>query len=72
VDYIGEKLGCYKVGFDFFKLGPISRRKITDMIVKNILDCSPEKEAFYEKCGYEKRGTEMHRYFDAESVEHGV
>ncbi|KAH8648298.1 acyl-CoA N-acyltransferase [Tricladium varicosporioides] len=50
LDYIGEKVGCYK----------------------NILDCRPEKEAFYEKCGYEKRGTEMHRYLDTESVKHGV
>lgn len=28
---------------------------------KNILNCSPEKETFYVKCGYESSGTEMAR-----------
>lgn len=26
---------------------------------KVLLNCSPENEAFYEKCGYKKGGTEM-------------
>lgn len=31
---------------------------------KCILDCSPENEGFYQKCRYEKSGTEMSRYFE--------
>lgn len=30
---------------------------------KSILNCSPEKEAFYLKCGYHRSGTEMHHDF---------
>ncbi|KAF2429478.1 acyl-CoA N-acyltransferase [Tothia fuscella] len=39
---------------------------------KTILDCSPNKEGFYVKCGYEKAGSEMHNYYDHEAEEHGV
>jgi glucosamine-phosphate N-acetyltransferase len=39
---------------------------------KVILDCSPENEGFYQKCGYEKAGTEMSLYFDGrEGYERG-
>ncbi|KAJ8071252.1 hypothetical protein OCU04_001586 [Sclerotinia nivalis] len=34
---------------------------------KSILDCGEKKRAFYEKCGYEGRGYEMHHYHDPES-----
>lgn len=30
---------------------------------KNILNCGPQNEAFYVKCGYHNSGTEMSRYF---------
>ncbi|KAF8864460.1 acyl-CoA N-acyltransferase [Acephala macrosclerotiorum] len=39
---------------------------------KTILDCSPKNAAFYEKCGYEKAGQEMHHYYDANAQKHGV
>ena len=39
---------------------------------QTILDCAPRNEGFYVKCGYEKAGTEMHRYYDHEAMEHGV
>ncbi|KAG4436557.1 hypothetical protein IFR05_007952 [Cadophora sp. M221] len=39
---------------------------------KTILDCSPAKEGFYVKCGYEKAGLEMHCYYDAEAQKHRV
>jgi len=39
---------------------------------KTILDCSPEKEGFYVKCGYEKAGSEMHHYYDPQAEEYGV
>ena len=32
---------------------------------KSILNCSPEKEAFYAKCGYTRSGTEMYHEFVA-------
>jgi len=50
LDYVAEKVGCYKT----------------------ILDTSEEKEGFYEKCGYEKAGSEMHHFFDAEAEERGI
>ncbi|KPI42187.1 Glucosamine 6-phosphate N-acetyltransferase [Cyphellophora attinorum] len=28
------------------------------------LDCAPQNEGFYEKCGYHKGGTEMSQYFE--------
>lgn len=31
---------------------------------KNILNCGPQNEPFYVKCGYHNSGTEMSRYFD--------
>jgi glucosamine-phosphate N-acetyltransferase len=31
---------------------------------KCILDCGPQNEKFYEKCGYAKAGTEMSLYFE--------
>ncbi|TGO12760.1 hypothetical protein BTUL_0082g00040 [Botrytis tulipae] len=34
---------------------------------KSILDCGAKKVPFYEKCGYEGRGFEMHHYHDPES-----
>ncbi|CUM68208.1 uncharacterized protein PRCAT00005929001 [Priceomyces carsonii] len=30
---------------------------------KVILDCSPHNEPFYEKCGYQNKGTEMEKRF---------
>ncbi|KAN0095129.1 acyl-CoA N-acyltransferase [Hyaloscypha variabilis] len=50
LDYVAEKVGCYKT----------------------ILDTSEGKEGFYEKCGYEKAGSEMHHFFDAEAQERGI
>ncbi|KAH8764072.1 glucosamine 6-phosphate N-acetyltransferase [Hyaloscypha finlandica] len=50
LDYVAEKVGCYK----------------------NILDTSEGKEGFYNKCGYEKAGSEMHHFFDAEAQERGI
>lgn len=31
---------------------------------KNILNCGPQNEPFYVKCGYHNSGTEMSHYFD--------
>lgn len=31
---------------------------------KNILNCGPQNEPFYVKCGYHNSGIEMSRYFD--------
>lgn len=31
---------------------------------KNILNCGPQNEPFYVKCGYDNSGTEMSHYFD--------
>ena len=39
---------------------------------QTILDCSPAKEGFYIKCGYEKAGLEMHCYYDAGAQKHRV
>jgi len=39
---------------------------------KTILDCSPKNAAFYEKCGYEKAGQEMHHYYDPKAREYHV
>jgi len=39
---------------------------------QTILDCSPAKEGFYIKCGYEKAGLEMHCYYDADAQKHRV
>ncbi|KAI1077580.1 acyl-CoA N-acyltransferase [Whalleya microplaca] len=33
---------------------------------KNILNCGPQNEPFYVKCGYHNSGIEMSRYFEAE------
>jgi len=33
---------------------------------KTILDCSPENEPFYVKCGYHTSGAEMSHYFEEE------
>jgi glucosamine-phosphate N-acetyltransferase len=32
--------------------------------LKTILNCSPEKSGFYEKCGYSKGGLDMSRKFE--------
>jgi len=39
---------------------------------KTILDCSPNNTGFYEKCGYEQAGCEMHHYYDSEAEKNGV
>lgn len=31
---------------------------------KNILNCGPQNEPFYVKCGYKNSGTEMSHYFE--------
>ncbi|KAF3765191.1 acyl-CoA N-acyltransferase [Cryphonectria parasitica EP155] len=31
---------------------------------KNILNCGPQNEPFYAKCGYDNSGTEMSHYFE--------
>jgi glucosamine-phosphate N-acetyltransferase len=33
---------------------------------KTILDCSPENEPFYVKCGYHNSGVEMSHYYEEE------
>ena len=68
LDHIAEQVGCYKVRFP---QGSILKQG-TNKRAKTILDCSPEKEGFYVKCGYEKAGSEMHHYYDHEAEEHGV
>ncbi|KAF4629067.1 hypothetical protein G7Y89_g9082 [Cudoniella acicularis] len=39
---------------------------------KTILNCSPETEGFYEKCGYKKSGSEMHHYYNAVAEEYEI
>jgi glucosamine-phosphate N-acetyltransferase len=72
LDFIAghESVGCYKVHKD-----PSACHVVSTMLIhlnQVILDCSPENEGFYEKCSYEKAGSEMHRYFDAEAEKEGV
>jgi glucosamine-phosphate N-acetyltransferase len=68
LDSVAEQVGCYKVrnrskpGYE----APLTRRPQT------ILDCSPQNEGFYVKCGYEKAGSEMHHYYDQGALDHGV
>lgn len=45
---------------------------LANKLFQTILDCSPDKEAFYVKCGYEKAGSEMQHYYDPEAEKYGV
>ncbi|RDL29947.1 uncharacterized protein BP5553_10574 [Venustampulla echinocandica] len=54
--HIAEHVGCYKACISLL----------------TILDCHPEREGFYLKCGYEKRGLEMHRYHDPVAQKYSV
>ncbi|KAH6716596.1 acyl-CoA N-acyltransferase [Leptodontidium sp. 2 PMI_412] len=64
-DQQGKRLGLNLLQF----LGHIAEKT---GCYKTILDCSPAKEGFYVKCGYEKAGLEMHCYYDAEAQKHRV
>jgi glucosamine-phosphate N-acetyltransferase len=33
---------------------------------KSILGCSPQNEAFYEKCGFKRGGLDMNQYYEEE------
>ncbi|KAI5239417.1 acyl-CoA N-acyltransferase [Aureobasidium subglaciale] len=55
LDYVAEKVGCYKV-----RIGHLER-----MCFKNtILDCSEANEGFYVKCGFKRAGLEMAHYYN--------
>ncbi|PVH79724.1 glucosamine 6-phosphate N-acetyltransferas-like protein [Cadophora sp. DSE1049] len=64
-DQQGKRLGLMLLQF----LGHIAEKT---GCYKTILDCSPAKEGFYVKCGYEKAGLEMHCYYDADAQKHRV
>lgn len=67
LDYVAEKVGCYKVSalsvrgpcwfFFFFSLS------LT--LPQTILDCSEANEGFYVKCGFKRAGLEMAHYYEA-------
>ena len=64
-DYQGRKLGLALLnGLDHIA------RQIG--CYKTILDCSIKNMPFYEKCGYEAAGQEMHHYLDERAREHNV
>ncbi|KAE9382195.1 putative glucosamine 6-phosphate N-acetyltransferase 1 [Stipitochalara longipes BDJ] len=64
-DYQGKKLGMLMIE---------ALDKISEQVgsYKTILDCRPEKEGFYLKCGYERRGLEMHHYHGSVAQNHSV
>lgn len=63
LDYVAEKVGCYKVSalsvrgprWFFFLL----------TLPQTILDCSEANEGFYVKCGFKRAGLEMAHYYEA-------
>lgn len=69
LDYISEKVGCYKV----FPPSVLVWGSLWMLIrlVQAILDCSEANEGFYVKCGYKRAGLEMARYYDPPSGSSG-
>ena len=75
LDYVAEKVGCYKVGllssslahllqFDDPSSVEISMQYLP---LQTILDCSEANEGFYVKCGYKRAGLEMAHYYEPSS-----
>lgn len=65
LDYVAEKVGCYKVCFDVWCWGCHGTRRGfagTDRR-QSILDCSEANEGFYVKCGFKRAGLEMAHYY---------
>ena len=74
MDYVAEKVGCYKVSVSplplhtFWTTGIRSREKrLADPwdALQSILDCSEANEGFYVKCGFKRAGLEMAHYYEA-------
>lgn len=57
LDFVAEKVGCYKVGLHT-KPGDEYLRS-----AQTILDCSEANEGFYVKCGFKRAGLEMAHYY---------
>lgn len=60
LDYVAEKVGCYKVcsyiSHTFLLLLTSGQQ--------TILDCSEANEGFYVKCGFKRAGLEMAHYYE--------
>ena len=74
LDYVAEKVGCYKVGFSSSSLVHLLRAQSSFMEssaqhlpLQTILDCSEANEGFYVKCGYKRAGLEMAHYYEPSS-----
>jgi len=63
LDYVAEKVGCYKVCSSHLTYNLGDRLEL--MISQSILDCSEANEGFYVKCGFKRAGLEMSHYYDA-------
>ncbi|KAI4175528.1 MAG: hypothetical protein LQ346_008067 [Caloplaca aetnensis] len=64
LDYIAQKVGCYKVRPAPSSLDPLCGAATLTETVQTILDCSETNEGFYVKCGYKRTGLEMALYYD--------
>jgi glucosamine-phosphate N-acetyltransferase len=79
LDYIAEKVGCYKVNLFppafFAPYNPLAAHarallftpqlaQDTNHSLQTILDCSETNEGFYVKCGYKRVGLEMAHYYE--------
>ncbi|KAI9760942.1 MAG: hypothetical protein M4579_001318 [Chaenotheca gracillima] len=60
LDYVADKVGCYKVGSHLRQIEDSS----ADTRSQSILDCSEANEGFYVKCGFKRAGLEMAHYYD--------
>jgi glucosamine-phosphate N-acetyltransferase len=77
LDYVAEKVGCYKVGggisdfaaalllFGLLVDPALTRFELTCSLRQTILDCSEANEGFYVKCGFKRAGLEMAHYYEA-------
>ena len=64
LDYVAEKVGCYKVRSSELQI-PIGKGAEYNFskLSQAILDCSEANEGFYVKCGYKRAGLEMAHYY---------
>lgn len=64
LDFVAEKVGCYKVCFYYSDSGgggDVGMR--ANLCEQTILDCSEANEGFYVKCGFKRAGLEMAHYY---------
>jgi glucosamine-phosphate N-acetyltransferase len=61
LDFVAEKVGCYKVRATDMSTGGDYGAGLTYR--QTILDCSEANEGFYVKCGFKRAGLEMAHYY---------